>query len=204
MKLKLTALVVGAFLTTMFSTTAYADDFDRHQMNYQVNFADDWHVRYRSYTEGLNGDWGKDKSHFQIGTKVWDGKIKLQYQYWDNNGQVEHRPRFDIVGLKWRGFSIGKRFEFRHQEGKDEYIRPWIQLGYQYKWNDNKIKISVNPRFALGKDGVDDGDLENILTIFEYERKIGRFAIAPGFWYQVDDNLDKKSLYTTLAFKYKF
>ena len=54
MKLKLTALVVGAFLTTMFSTTAYADDFDRHQMNYQVNFADDWHVRYRSYTEGLN------------------------------------------------------------------------------------------------------------------------------------------------------
>ena len=81
---------------------------------------------------------------------------------------------------------------------------PWIQLGYQYKWNDNKIKISVNPRFALGKDGVDDGDLENILTIFEYERKIGRFAIAPGFWYQVDDNLDKKSFYTTLAFKYKF
>ena len=204
MKLKLTALVVGAFLTTMFSIPAYADDFDRHQMNYQVNFADDWHIRYRSYTEGPNGDWGKDKSHFQIGTKVWDGKIKLQYQYWDNNGKYEHRPRFDIVGFKWRGFSIGKRFEFRHQEGKDEYIRPWIQLGYQYKWDKNKIKISVNPRFALGKDGVSDGDLENILTIFEYERKIGRFAIAPGIWYQVDDNLDKKSLYTTLAFKYKF
>ena len=62
----------------------------------------------------------------------------------------------------------------------------------------------MNPRFALGKDGVSDGDLENILTIFEYERKVGRFAIAPGIWYQVDDNLDKKSLYTTLTFKYKF
>ena len=44
MKLKLTALVVGVFLTTMFSIPAYADDFDRHQMNYQVNFADDWHI----------------------------------------------------------------------------------------------------------------------------------------------------------------
>lgn len=198
MKILKTALAVGALLFT--ATSVHADDWDVRQNNYQVSKGD-YHIQFRDYTN-------KDKRHLQLGTKLFDGRVKVQYQYWDNKGNLEHRPRFDvrIARLKtdYGNFSIGVRNEFRLNEGGDKFLRSWAQLGYQYKWGDNAIKIGLNPRFVYKKNGSKSGEWNDTLNTFSYSRTIGNWTISPGFWYQLDSDKNKKNLYSTLKLAYKF
>lgn len=191
MRNKIVALVASV---VMFATPSLADDWDVHQNNHQLS-KDNYHIRIRDYS-------GKDTQHVQVGYKT--GKWKFQYQYWENKGKIEHRPRFDYRWIKARNFSFGNRVEFRDVEGKDRYIRLWAQFNYK----QGNFKLSVNPRFAFDKDGVDEGTLENILTIAEYKFKVNKnLSIVPAVWYQVEGEKDfgkKKSLYSALNLKYKF
>jgi len=172
-------------LMLLVATPSFADDWDVHQNNYQLS-KDNYHIRIRDYS-------GKDTQHVQVGYKT--GKWKFQYQYWENKGKIEHRPRFDYDFV---------RVEYRDIEGKDEYFRVWLKLNYK----QGNFKLSVNPRFAFDKDGVDEGTLENILTIAEYKFKVNKnLSIVPAVWYQVEGEKDfgkKKSLYSALNLKYKF
>lgn len=185
-------------LMLLMATTANADDWEVHQNNIQLS-KDKYHVRFRNYE-------GKDKSHVQLGWK--DGRWKAQYQYWSGNGKVEHRPRFDFriarVTFHDHKFSVGVRTEFRIFESKEDYIRPWVQLGYKYK----NFNVSVNPRFAYGKEGKEAGYWEDILTTVHYDWKLNdRVTIQPGFWYQSEGEKNlghKKNIYSTIQLKIKF
>lgn len=185
-------------LMLLMATTANADDWEVHQNNIQLS-KDKYHVRFRNYD-------GKDKSHVQLGWK--DGRWKAQYQYWSGNGKVEHRPRFDFriarVTFHDHKFSVGVRTEFRIFESKEDYIRPWVQLGYKYK----NFNVSVNPRFAYGKEGKEAGYWEDILTTVHYDWKLNdRVTIQPGFWYQSEGEKNlghKKNIYSTIQLKIKF
>lgn len=189
-----TVLSVFIFLTPIIS----ADDWDVHQNNFQISH-DSYHVRVRDY-------YGKDLTHLQLGWAA-SSRLNLQYQYWSGNGQVEHRPRFDFRfgSISWddHKFSIGIRPEFRLFQSEENYIRPWIRLGYKYE----KFNLSVNPRFAFGKTGVSTAYWEDTQVIFHYDVPINdRITIQPGFWFLTEGSSDvgkKKSLYSAIQFNYK-
>lgn len=193
-----TALAVGALMFA--ATSVHADDWDVHQQNYGLSNGDH-SVQFRDYVN-------KDKRHLMYSYKV-NSRLKVQYQYWDNKGTIEHRPRFDIRLARLKtdigNFHITNRNEFRLPEGGDKHIRAWIKFGYDYTWGDNKVKISVNPRYNFEKSGWNQGERSDILTTVSYSRKVNKnWTISPGFWYQLDQNNQKKNLYSTLKISYKF
>ena len=182
------------FIPTIIS----ADDWDVHQNNFQIT-KDRYHVRLRDY-------YGKDLTHLQLGWAA-SSRFNIQYQYWSGNGQVEHRPRFDFRfgSINWNDhkFSIGIRPELRLLEDKDNYIRPWLRLGYKYE----SLNLSINPRFAFGKAGSSIGYWEDTQVIFHYDIPISeKITIQPGFWYLTEGSSDagrKKSLYSAIQLNYK-
>ena len=87
------------------------------------------------------------------------------------------------------------RPELRLLEDKDNYIRPWLRLGYKYE----SLNLSINPRFAFGKAGSSIGYWEDTQVIFHYDIPIKAKNNHPtGFWYLTEGSSDagrKKSLY---------
>lgn len=192
----LTALLAGALL----STHSYAaEDWDREQYNVIVSHGD-YHFRYREY----DGD-NQDKVHYQVGKKT--GKWQFQYQYWENKGKVEHRPRFDYTVVKFGAFSVVPRFEYRDIEDKDAYFRVMPQLKVKKSFGNLTPSLTVAPRFAFGREGTDDGELEDIMTDLRFAYKVNKtLTVEPGVRYIVDGEKDfgnKKNLYATLQVKIK-
>ena len=190
----LTALLAAAFL----STHSYAaEDWDREQYNAIVSHGD-YHIRYRDYD-------GADKFHIQLGKKT--GKWQFQYQYWENKGKVEHRPRVDYTVVKLGAFSIVPRVEYRDVEDKDAYFRVLPQLKVKKSFGAFTPSLTVAPRFAVGREGKRDGELEDIMTDLRFAYKISKtLTVEPGVRYIVDGDNDfgtKKNLYTTLQVKIK-
>lgn len=189
-------------LMSILILPAYADDWDVHQNNYElVNKNTGGSFAYRDYVN-------KDKRHWMVSHKVSD-RFKVQYQYWNIEGALEHRPRFDfrLVRLKTDvgNFHITNRTEFRLIRHGDKHVRTWIKLGYDRKFGKNHVKISINPRYNIKKTGFDNGERGDILTTVAWNREINEnWTITPGFWYQLDQNNEKKNLYSTLKITYKF
>ena len=180
-----------------------AENWDRTQLNLKVQ-TKDVHYRYRHYF----GE--SDKTHHQLGYKLdnWD----FSYQYIEKKGRIEHRPRISVkLYQQDNGFYFRPRVEYRDIEGKKSdtyYFRVLTTLGYKGNFNCNSNLVCFAPqvpRFAFAKDGVDDGDFEDIQTDIMLNIKFGKkFTIRPGVRYIVDDDYNTDKLYATLQFSVKF
>ena len=132
-------------------------------------------------------------------------------------GRIEHRPRVSVKLFKQdNGFYFRPRVEYRDIEGKKGkgntyYFRVLTTLGYKgdFKCNTDLVcvapQVHFSPRFAFARDGVDDGDFEDIQTDIMLNIKFGKkFTIRPGVRYIVDDDYNTDKLYATLQFSVKF
>ena len=176
-------------LIVLLSAPIFAENWDREQLNFKVQ-TKDVHYRYRHYF----GE--SDKTHHQLGYKL--DNWQFSYQYIEKKGRIEHRPRV----------------EYRDIEGKKSdtyYFRVLTTLGYKGNFNCNSNlvcfapQVHFSPRFAFAKDGVDDGEFEDIQTDIMLNIKFGKkFTIRPGVRYIVDDDYNTDKLYATLQFSVKF
>jgi len=188
-----------------------AENWDREQLNLKLqtkdSFGNNVSWRYRHYF----GD--TDKTHHQLGYKLdnWD----FSYQYIEKKGRIEHRPRISVkLYQQDNGFYFRPRVEYRDIEGKKSdtyYFRVLTTLGYKGNFNCNSNlvcfapQVHFSPRFAFAKDGVDDGEFEDIQTDIMLNIKFGKkFTIRPGVRYIVDDDYNTDKLYATLQFSVKF
>ena len=184
-----------------------AENWDREQLNLKLQ-TKDVHYRYRHYF----GE--SDKTHHQLGYKY--DNWQFSYQYIEKKGRIEHRPRVSVKLFKQdNGFYFRPRVEYRDIEGKKGkgntyYFRVLTTLGYKGNFNCNSDlvcfapQVHFSPRFAFAKDGVDDGEFEDIQTDIMLNIKFGKkFTIRPGVRYIVDDDYNTDTLYATLQFSVK-
>ena len=156
-----------------------------------------------------------DKTHHQLGYKY--DNWQFSYQYIEKKGRIEHRPRVSVKLFKQdNGFYFRPRVEYRDIEGKKGkgntyYFRVLTTLGYKgdFKCNTDLVcvapQVHFSPRFAFARDGVDDGDFEDIQTDIMLNIKFGKkFTIRPGVRYIVDDDYNTDKLYATLQLSVKF
>ena len=202
-------LVLIAFL----SAPVFAENWDREQFNFKLqtkdSFGNNVSWRYRHYF----GD--SDKTHHQLGYKY--DNWQFSYQYIEKKGRIEHRPRVSVKLFQQdNGFYFRPRVEYRDIEGKKGkgntyYFRVLTTLGYKgdFKCNTDLVcvapQVHFSPRFAFARDGVDDGDFEDIQTDIMLNIKFGKkFTIRPGVRYIVDDDYNTDKLYATLQLSVKF
>lgn len=195
-------------LIVLLSAPIFAENWDREQLNFKVQ-TKDVHYRYRHYF----GE--SDKTHHQLGYKY--DNWQFSYQYIEKKGRIEHRPRVSVKLFKQdNGFYFRPRVEYRDIEGKKGkgntyYFRVLTTLGYKgdFKCNTDLVciapQVHFSPRFAFARDGVDDGDFEDIQTDIMLNIKFGKkFTIRPGVRYIVDDDYNTDKLYATLQLSVKF
>ena len=162
-------------LIVLLSAPIFAENWDREQLNFKVQ-TKDVHYRYRHYF----GE--SDKTHHQFGYK--HDNWQFSYQYIEKKGRIEHRPRVSVKLFKQdNGFYFRPRVEYRDIEGKKGntyYFRVLTTLGYKgdFKCNTDLVcvapQVHFSPRFAFAKDGVDDGDFEDIQTDIMLNIKFGK------------------------------
>ena len=81
-------------LLALISTPVFsAENWDRTQLNLKLQ-KNDWSIKYREYVAGLDSDGEVDKFHWQMSYKY--DNWRFDYQYWEKNGKVELRPRFQV------------------------------------------------------------------------------------------------------------
>ena len=98
-----------------------AENWDRTQLNLKLQKGD-WSIKYREYVTGLDSDGEVDKFHWQISRKFDNWRV--DYQYWEKDGKVELRPRFQVKLYELdNGFYFRPRVEYRDKRGKEEYFR---------------------------------------------------------------------------------
>ena len=144
---------------------------------------------------------------------------RFDYQYWEKDGKVELRPRFQVkLFQQENGFYFRPRVEYRDRRGKEEYFRLWTTLGWDGNYSCNSALLCVapaiqfSPRFAFDKDhkkggGTDNGKLEDIQMRFQVKIKPNgskKITIKPGFWYVMDNDYNTKNLYATFQLDVKF
>ena len=201
-------LVLIAFL----STPVFAENWDREQFNFKLqtkdSFGNNVSWRYRHYF----GD--SDKTHHQLGYKY--DNWQFSYQYIEKKGRPEHRPRISVKLFEQEnGFYFRPRVEYRDIEGKKNkktnYFRVLTTLGYKgnFKCNTDLVcvapQVHFSPRFAFSKNGVRNGDFEDIQTDIMLNVKFGKkFTIRPGVRYILDDDYNTDKLYATLQLSVKF
>ena len=193
-------------LIVLLSAPIFAENWDREQLNFKVQ-TKDVHYRYRHYF----GE--SDKTHHQFGYK--HDNWQFSYQYIEKKGRIEHRPRVSVKLFKQdNGFYFRPRVEYRDIEGKKGntyYFRVLTTLGYKgdFKCNTDLVcvapQVHFSPRFAFSKNGVSNGDFEDIQTDIMLNVKFGKnFTIRPGVRYIVDDEFNTDKLYATLQLSVKF
>ena len=193
-----------------------AENWDRTQLNLKLQ-KNDWSIKYREYVTGLDSDGEVDKFHWQMSYKY--DNWRFDYQYWEKDGKVELRPRFQVKLFKQEnGFYFRPRVEQRDRRGKEEYFRVWTTLGWDGNYSCNSALLCVapaiqfSPRFAFDKDhkkggGTDNGKLEDIQMRFQVKIKPNgskKITIKPGFWYVMDNDYNTKNLYATFQLDVKF
>ena len=70
-----------------------AENWDRTQLNLKLK-KNDCSIKYREYVPGLGSDGEVDKFHWQMSYKY--DNWRFDYQYWEKDGKVELRPRFQV------------------------------------------------------------------------------------------------------------
>lgn len=179
-------LLVG---TLIFAAPAFAVE-DYTEKNFKLVSKDTGtSVQYRGYTSG------NQFTMVQLSQKV--GKWKVGYRNTKSKGKTENRYRITAPKvLKFAGVTLKPRAEWRDWESdqKDSYLRlvPVIQTG-----GDITDKLSwfldVKPKFAFGKEGTENGRLENVQNDLGVDWQFNK-NISAGIFYEyvANDKLGKK------------
>ena len=195
-------ILFSTFLIILFLllvTPSFAtDSFDYSQHNYTIKLGNT-SLKYREHSR-------LDKWMTQFDIK--HSGIGYAYRYQESKGNVEHRFRVNLPkALKYNGFSVAPRFEYRafDKESKDDFANVWLRFQYSKKFGAFKAYAKIQPKFAIYRDGYDDGEYYEAQNNYGVDYKVSD-KITVGVYLEQNHNDDwnVKSEYFATKVSYRF
>ena len=174
------------------------DSFDYAQHNYTIK-SGSMSLKYRDHSR-------LDKWMTQFDIKL--SGIGYAYRYQESKGNVEHRFRVSLPkAFKYNGFSIAPRFEYRafDKESKDDFANIWIRFQYEKKFGAFKAYAKIQPKFAIDKDGYDDGEYYEAQSNYGVDYKVSdNLSVGVYLKQNHNDDWNVKSEYFATKVSYRF
>jgi len=174
------------------------DSFDYSQHNYTIK-SGSMSLKYRDHSR-------LDKWMTQFDIKL--SGIGYAYRYQESKGNVEHRFRVSLPkAFKYNGFSVAPRFEYRafDKESKDDFANMWIRFQYEKKFGAFKAYAKIQPKFAIDKDGYDDGEYYEAQSNYGVDYKVSDNLFVGVYLKQNhNDDWNVKSEYFATKVSYRF
>ena len=174
------------------------DSFDYAQHNYTIK-SGSMGLKYRDHSR-------LDKWMTQFDIKL--SGIGYAYRYQESKGNVEHRFRVSLPkAFKYNGFSVAPRFEYRafDKESKDDFANMWIRFQYEKKFGALKAYAKIQPKFAIDKDGYDDGEYYEAQSNYGVDYKVSdNLSVGVYLKQNHNDDWNVKSEYFATKVSYRF
>ena len=194
----ITSIFMTLFASLLITPSFAMDSFDYSQHNFTVK-SGNMSLKYRDHSR-------LDKWMTQFDVKI--AGYGYAYRYQQSKGNVEHRFRLSLPkALDYRGFSIAPRFEYRafNKESKDDFANVWLRFQYQKKFGAFKTYIKLQPKFAIDRDGYDDGKYYEAQNNFGVDYKVSdNLTIGAYLEQNTDDDWNVKSEFIATKVSYKF
>ena len=186
------------FTSLLVTPSFAADSFDYSQHNFTVT-SGNMSLKYRDHSR-------LDKWMTQFDVKI--AGYGYAYRYQQSKGNVEHRFRLSLPkALDYKGFSIAPRFEYRafNKDSKDDFANVWLRVQYQKKFGAFKAYAKIQPKFAIDRDGYDDGEYYEAQNNYGVDYKVSDKLLVGVYLEQnTDDDWNVKSEFIATKVSYKF
>ena len=197
-KTMITSTLMTLFTSLLVTPSFAADSFDYSQHNFTVK-SGNMSLKYRDHSR-------LDKWMTQFDVKI--AGYGYAYRYQQSKGNVEHRFRLSLPkALDYKGFSIAPRFEYRafNKESKDDFANVWLRVQYQKKFGAFKAYAKIQPKFAIDRDGYDDGEYYEAQNNYGVDYKVSdKLSVGVYLEQNTDDDWNVKSEFIATKVSYKF
>ena len=197
-KTMITSTLMTLFTSLLFTPSFAADSFDYSQHNFTVK-SGNMSLKYRDHSR-------LDNWMTQFDVKI--AGYGYAYRYQQSKGNVEHRFRLSLPkALDYKGFSIAPRFEYRafNKESKDDFANVWLRVQYQKKFGAFKAYAKIQPKFAIDRDGYDDGEYYEAQNNYGVDYKVSdKLSVGVYLEQNTDDDWNVKSEFIATKVSYKF
>jgi len=196
-------IIIGSSLLTLFTalllTPSFAtDSFDYSQHNYTIK-SGNVSLKYRNHSR-------LDNWMTQFDIKI--AGYGYAYRYQESKGNVEHRFRVSLPkAFKHNGFSVAPRFEYRafDKESTDDFANVWLRFQYAKKFGAFKAYAKIQPKFAIDRDGYDDGEYYEAQNNYGVDYKVSdKLTVGVYLEQNHNDDWDVKSEFVATKISYKF
>ena len=186
------------FTSLLVTPSFAADSFDYSQHNFTVK-SGNMSLKYRDHSR-------LDNWMTQFDVKI--AGYGYAYRYQQSKGNVEHRFRLSLPkALDYSGFSIAPRFEYRafNKESKDDFANVWLRVQYQKKFGAFKAYAKIQPKFAIDRDGYDDGEYYEAQNNYGVDYKVSdKLSVGVYLEQNTDDDWNVKSEFIATKVSCKF
>ena len=197
-KTMITSTLMTLFTSLLFTPSFAADSFDYSQHNFTVK-SGNMSLKYRDHSR-------LDNWMTQFDVKI--AGYGYAYRYQQSKGNVEHRFRLSLPkALDYKGFSIAPRFEYRafNKESKDDFANVWLRVQYQKKFGAFKAYAKIQPKFAIDRDGYDDGEYYEAQNNYGVDYKVSdKLSVGVYLEQNTDDDWNVKSEFIATKVSCKF
>ena len=197
-KTMITSTLMTLFTSLLVTPSFAADSFDYSQHNFTVK-SGNISLKYRDHSR-------LDKWMTQLDVKI--AGYGYAYRYQQSKGNVEHRFRLSLPkALDYKGFSIAPRFEYRafNKDSKDDFANVWLRVQYQKKFGAFKAYAKIQPKFAIDRDGYDDGEYYEAQNNYGVDYKVSdKLSVGVYLEQNTDDDWNVKSEFIATKVSYKF
>ena len=197
-KTMITSTLMTLFTSLLVTPSFASDSFDYSQHNFTVK-SGNMSLKYRDHSR-------LDNWMTQFDVKI--AGYGYAYRYQQSKGNVEHRFRLSLSkALDYSGFSIAPRFEYRafNKESKDDFANVWLRVQYQKKFGAFKAYAKIQPKFAIDRDGYDDGEYYEAQNNYGVDYKVSdKLSVGVYLEQNTDDDWNVKSEFIATKVSYKF
>ena len=197
-KTMITSTLMTLFTSLLVTPSFASDSFDYSQHNFTVK-SGNMSLKYRDHSR-------LDNWMTQFDVKI--AGYGYAYRYQQSKGNVEHRFRLSLPkALDYKGFSIAPRFEYRafNKESKDDFANVWLRVQYQKKFGALKAYAKIQPKFAIDRDGYDDGEYYEAQNNYGVDYKVSdKLSVGVYLEQNTDDDWNVKSEFIATKVSCKF
>lgn len=197
-KTMITSTLMTLFTSLLVTPSFASDSFDYSQHNFTVK-SGNMSLKYRDHSR-------LDNWMTQFDVKI--AGYGYAYRYQQSKGNVEHRFRLSLPkALDYKGFSIAPRFEYRafNKESKDDFANVWLRVQYQKKFGAFKAYAKIQPKFAIDRDGYDDGEYYEAQNNYGVDYKVSdKLSVGVYLEQNTDDDWNVKSEFIATKVSCKF
>ncbi len=197
-KLILFSTILILFFLLLITPSSATDSFDYSQHNYTIK-SGNMSLKYRDHSR-------LDKWMTQFDIKI--AGYGYAYRYQESKGNVEHRFRVSLPkAFKYNDFSVAPRFEYRafDKESKDDFANVCLRFQYSKKFGAFKAYAKIQPKFAIDRDGYDNGEYYEAQNNYGVDYKVSdKLTVGVYLEQNHNDDWDVKSEFVATKISYKF